>query len=226
MRARSFATALLLVVAACGGTVATTTTTTASPTAVPTTTQGTPVITATTAQETTTTTATADTTTTSPPAASGPQFVLSTVTLGDARMVVVTNIGDETGSLGGHWLCRRPQYYEFPNVDLAAGQSAAVSVGGDVFLPPPGAIVIEGTAFIGPFSPSSGEVGFYSSNSFSSPNEILSYVEWGESGHGRSGTAVSAGIWPEGGFVETTADTTAITANELPALEPDDWDTG
>ena len=224
MRTRAVGTALLLV-AACGGTVATTTTTTASPTAEPTTTQATPVTTATTAQETTATTAVAETTTTVPTAASGPQFVMSTVALGDSAMVVITNIGDEAGSLGGHWLCQRPQYYEFPNVELAAGESAAVSVGGDVFLPPPDAIVIEGTAFIGPFSPSGGEVGFYSSNSFSNPNEILSYVEWGASGHGRSGTAVSAGIWVEGGFVETTADTPSIVANQLPTLGPDNWDT-
>jgi len=220
MRARSIATALVLLVAACGGTVGETTTT--APQA-ETTTTPVPSTTAPASEPATTTPTVAETTTTSPTAASGPQFVMSTVALGDSAMVVITNIGDEAGSLGGHWLCQRPQYYEFPNVELAAGQSAAVSVGGSVFLPPPDAVVIEGTAFIGPFSPAGGEVGLYSSNSFGNPNDILSYVEWGASGHGRSGTAVSAGIWPESGFVETTADTSAIIANELPALGPDDW---
>jgi len=220
MRARSTATPLVLLVAACGGTVAETTTTIAR---VENTTIPAPSTTAPTPGAATTTTVVAETTTTVPTAASGPRFAMSTVALGDSAMVVITNIGDEAGSLGGHWLCQRPQYYEFPNVELAAGQSAAVSVGGDVFLPPPGAVVIEGTAFIGPFSPAGGEVGFYSSNSFSNPNDIVSYVEWGSSGHGRSGTAVSAGIWLDGAFVETTADSTAIIADQLPAEGPDDW---
>lgn len=220
MRARSIATALVLLVAACGGTVGGTTTSAqqSGTTTTPVPSTATPAT-----EPAPTTTTVAETTTTSPTVASGPQFVMSTVALGDSAMVVITNIGDEAGSLGGHWLCQRPQYYEFPNVELAAGQSAAVSVGGSVFVPPPGAIVIDGTAFLGPLSPAGGEMGLYSSNSFGNPNDILSYVEWGASGHGRSATAVSAGIWAEGAFVGTTADSTAIIADQLPAVGSDDW---
>ena len=68
------------------------------------------------------------------------------VSLGDLGQVVIQNVGGEAGSLGGLWLCQRPLYYEFPDVVLQPGESAAVSVGGNIFVPPPGAIAIEGIA--------------------------------------------------------------------------------
>ena len=217
MQAKSTVAILALVISACGGSTATTTTEAAADTtttaAAPTTTTG-PVGT------------TADvTTTTQAPAASGPVFVLSTVTFGAGPMIVITNIGDEAGNLGGHWLCQRPTYWEFPNIEVPAGQSVAVSAGGTVFLPPPGALVIEAQASIGGLKPEDGEIGFYQSRSFSDSSAILSYVEWGKPGHGRSSVAVSAGTWPDGVFVETNADTIALFATSLPATSPDDWAT-
>jgi hypothetical protein len=145
------------------------------------------------------------------------------VSLGVLGKVVIQNVGGEAGSIGGLWLCQRPSYYEFPDIVLQPGESAAVSVGGDIFVPPPDAIVIEGIAAIGPFDPASGEVGLYSKRAFEDPSAILSYVEWGNSGHGRSATAVSAGIWPDGGFVPTTADSGAILATTIPSTDPTHW---
>ena len=45
-----------------------------------------------------------------------------------------------------------------------------------------------------------GEVGLYTAQSFGSSDAIISYVEWGASGHRRSGVAVEAGVW-DGGTV-------------------------
>ncbi len=173
---------------------------------------------------TTTTSGTEATTTTQAATSGGAQFVISSVSFGTGRMVVITNIGDETGNLAGHFLCQRPAYWAFPDLEVPVGQSVAVSAGGSVFLPPPGALVIDESAGIGQLVASDGEVALYDSNSFGSSDSILSYVEWGSSGHPRSSVAVNAGIWPAGGFVETTSATVTIIANTVPATEPAHWD--
>lgn len=139
-------------------------------------------------------------------------------------MVVITNVGDDDGNLGGLFLCQRPSYYAFPDVDVPAGQSVAISTGGSVFVPPPGAITIDEIAAIGPLSAGDGEVGLYNSGDFGSPSAILSYVEWGSSDHGRSSVAIAAGIWS--GFVQTSADSVVILANTAPPMRAADWDVG
>jgi len=166
-----------------------------------------------------TTTATSST---PPSSTAGARFAVTAVHFGDAPMVIIENVGDETGSLAGHWLCQRPTYGELAAVEVAPGASVAVPVGGGAITPPPGVEVIEISSKIGSFDPTSGEVGLYSSSSFGSADAIVAYVEWGHSGHGRSGTAVAAGIWPEGGFVPTDAATTGIVAGGAPA-GPDGW---
>jgi hypothetical protein len=213
---------LSLLVAAGGGAADSTTTTSQGPTATTTTAAA---VTPTTGKAVTTT-APLETTTTEAPADSGPEFVLSIVTFGAGPMIVITNIGNETGNLGGHWLCQRPDYWEFPEIEVPAGQRVAVSAGGNVFLAPPGALVVEGQASVGALDPADGEIGLYNAQSFSSSDAILSYVEWGKSGHGRSSVAVDAGIWPDGGFVATSADTISLFATSLPATSIESWDAG
>ena len=215
--------ALVLVVAACGdddssGTTATTAaaTTGVTTTAAPTTEAPTTDAPTTTAAATTTAPATTE-------GSGGAMFEITSVTFGAGPMVVITNLGDAPGSLAGHWLCQRPAYYELPDVQVGAGQSFAISLGGSVFLPPPGAITVEETASLGAFNPGSGELALYSSSSFGSASDILSYVEWGTPGHGRSGTAVEAGIWVNGGFVETTDETELISRTDFETVGPDGW---
>ncbi len=178
---------------------------------------------------TTTISLTQDSTTTTPPAASpAARFVLFSISLGDLSQVIVQNIGDGSGSLAGYWLCQRPAYYEFPDVELQPGDLAAVAVTGrdDIFGPPSFAIAIEGVAAIGRLDPAGGEVGLYLGRDFGNPDAIVSYVEWGSSGHGRSGTAVGAQIWPDGGFVVTSEETGAISATVLPPTDPEHWSDG
>ena len=218
MRKLARSVVLILVISACGGSTTESTTSEAPSVTTP------PA-----ASATTTSTQVVGTTSTLPepsttaPGSSGAKFSLTMVSLGVLGQVVIQNVGSEAGTLAGHWLCQRPSYYEFPDIVLQPGEFAAVSVGGDVFEPPEGAIVIEGIAAIGPFNPESGEVGLYSGGDFSNSSAILSYVEWGDSGHGRSGTAVAAQIWPEGGFVPTTVDSEAILATTIPPTDPAHW---
>lgn len=222
MRKLAAPTVLILALAACGGSTAETTTSaapidTTAPVAATTTTSASP--------EPTTAT-TPESTTNAPVVSPGATFAITMISLGDLGQVVVQNVGNEPGSLGGFWLCQRPSYYEFPDVEVQPGESAAVSVGGDIFVPPPGAIAIEGVAGIGPLDPTDGEVGLYLDDAFGNPDAIVSYVEWGRSGHGRSETAVSAKIWPDGGFVETSEATGAILAAVIPPTEPAHWTSG
>lgn len=217
MRAQAILAALTLVIAACGTASDTATTAESEPT--------------TTIRPDTTTSAAATTTsaaveaTTSTPSPSGAHFVLTSVSLGDGGMIVITNVGDATGNLAGHFLCQRPAYFAIPDVEVPPGQFVAISTGGTVFQPPPDAITIDQVATIGTLSPGDGEVGLYDSGNFGASTDILSYVEWGSSGHGRSSVAVKAGIWSDG-FVQTADDSVSISANTLPAIEAAHWDVG
>lgn len=208
--------ALALVVAACGDDDSAGTT---AATAAATTTA--PVETTTTAPATATTAAPEETTTTAA-AGGGAHFVVGTVSF-DTPMVIIYNIGDGTGSLAGHWLCQRPSYQELPDIELAPGDALAISLGGDQFVPPPGALAFESPLNLGPISASGGEIGLYSSNSFGSADAILSYVEWGNSGHGRSATAVAGGVWEDGGFVATSDGTISISLEDFDDLTPAGW---
>lgn len=217
MRAQAILAALTLVIAACGTASETATTAESEPT--------------TTIRPDTTTSAGATTTsaaveaTTSTPSPSGAHFVLTSVSLGDGGMIVITNVGDATGNLAGHFLCQRPAYFAIPDVEVPPGQFVAISTGGTVFQPPPDAITIDQVATIGTLRPGDGEVGLYDSGNFGASTDILSYVEWGSSGHGRSSVAVKAGIWSDG-FVQTADDSVSISANTLPAIEAAHWDVG
>lgn len=215
MRTRSVLMAALLFAAAC--TSASTTTTTAG---TPTTTVPDAVTTSTAAPSTTET----GPTTTAEMVDADAQFVISSVSFGTGAMVVITNVGSEAGSLAGHFLCQRPNYWAIPDIEVPAGQSLAIGAGGSVLIPPPGALTLDDQAAIGQLSAGGGEVALYDSNSFGSSDSILSYVEWGSAGHQRSSVAIAAGIWPSGGFVATTTDNTVILANSLPATEPGNWD--
>ena len=68
-------------------------------------------------------------------------------------------------------------------------------------------------------------MGLYLDGSFDSSSSIVSYVEWGRAGHGRTGTAVAAGIWPSGDFVDS-AGSALITAITAPPVAAADWETG
>jgi hypothetical protein len=150
-------------------------------------------------------------------------FAIEMVTFGDGAMVVITNTGTGTGELAGHWLCQRPSYFQIPDVALDPGEQVAIALDGAGFEPPPGAMIVDAVATVGTIDPASGELGLYSSSQFDDATDIVSYVEWGSTGHGRSSVAVAAGIWTQGGFVATTPTTASLSATAVPTTGPDDW---
>jgi len=110
--------------------------------------------------------------------------------------VLLQNTGNTPWDLTGHYLCQRPSYFALPDITIPAGDIYWVGVGAAIDAPGVGA-----NGAVGSFDPGGGEVGLYSSNSFGDADAILSYVEWGSTGHGRSSVAVAAGIWSTGDFV-------------------------
>lgn len=155
-----------------------------------------------------------------------PTFSIVQVTFGDRPLIVVQNVGLGPGSTVGHWLCQRPGYFELPDVVLAPGERLFVGIGHE-----PTAVgaaaTVNAEGVLGDVVVESGEVGLYydlgARPDFGDATEIIGYVEWGEPGHGRSETAVEAGLWPAGGFVETTQETLALTALTQPTTGPQDW---
>ncbi len=220
-------TALVLLVAACGDGATATTIAAAPPaTAAPETT--TPP--SETAAATTTSTAPAQTTpstTVPPPADAFPAFALTQVVFGDNGYVAVTNVGDGPGDPGGHWLCQRPLYFEIPSTPLEPGETVWVAAGDGADLEgslgPSVTAVVSASGTLGTFKQDTGEIGLYRTGDFGSSDAIVHYVEWGEPGHGRAGVAVTAGIWPDGGFVEVPEGAVAISAAVPRAADPEDW---
>jgi hypothetical protein len=159
-----------------------------------------------------------------PPPDAAAAFAITSIAFGDSGFIQITNVGNAAGDAGGHWLCQRPAYFEIPSVVLEPGQSVWVAADRDD-LQFVGAVVaaVDAAGTLGRLSAASGEVALYTSNSFSDPAAIVDYVEWGSSGHGRSGVAVDAGIWPAEGFVETPDGTIAITSGGGDADEPAAW---
>ncbi len=198
MRSRFVLQVLLvgvLVASACADDTASTTvaTTALATTSAPATTQAAATTTATTQPPATT----AAPTTTVAASTSGLQIVqVGFDTSFQEGWVLLQNTGNTPWSLTGHYLCQRPNYFALPDVTIPAGDIYWIGVGAAIDAPGVGA-----NGAVGSFDPDGGEVGLYSSNSFGDANAILSYVEWGSTGHGRSSVAVAAGIWSTGDFV-------------------------
>lgn len=168
------------------------------------------------AATTTTTPGSSSTDTVTPPESSSSSttadgdatFAITEVDFPDGT-VTITNVGEVPGNLDGHAICQRPNYFTFGDILLNPGESYLFDAGS-----------------IGSIAPDNGEIALYSTADFGSADAILSYLEWGESGHGRSSVAVAAGIWPEGGFVETTTNISVLTTMGEIAIDPDEWAVG
>lgn len=232
----TIAAAALLIGGCAGDDDATVTTTTAPAVAAPTapattattTSAASPETTATPAPESTTTTTTtpaAESTTTTTTVAPGPGVLAITrVVFEPVTYVMITNVGSSPINLGSHWLCRRPAYLQLPDFELQPFDTVALGLDAE----PPGDLVGLTETFalgnaLGAISRNDGELGLYRGAQFDDPNAIVDYVEWGSPGHGRAATAIAAGIWDEGAFVEVPEEATSIASSGLPAAGFEDW---
>ncbi len=113
------------------------------------------------------------------------------------------NDGDAPIDLTGYFACNRPSYTELPAATLAPGESIDISSGGLSL------------------SADDGELGVYDSQSFSSTSAIQAYVQWGSDSHGRTGTAVAAGVWTDGEFVDNAGASIESTGSN--PISATDW---
>jgi hypothetical protein len=131
-----------------------------------------------------TTTADPATTTSSEVADGSPNpLVIAGVDFGNGQ-ILIRNVGSQVYDLTGHWLCNRPNYAPLPEVPLNPGETIEIAA-----------------SLIG-VAASNGEVALYTSQSFTDPNSIVRYVQWGADSHGRTSVAVAGGVWQDGDFVD------------------------
>ncbi len=152
------------------------------------------------------------------------EFTIAGAVFGDGGYVVITNVGSGRGSLAGFALCQRPSYYVLPDITLDPFDSVWVAAGDGSGLTASSIVeIIAANGAFGGLRPADGELALYSSAQFARADELVSYVEWGETDHGRSSLAIEAGLWEEGAFVEIPPDAFGVVATAAPATGPDDW---
>lgn len=151
-------------------------------------------------------------------------FALTRIGFALRPHVVVGNVGSGAGEMAGYWLCADGNYYEIPTISLAAGESVIVSFGETPPDPNIGVVdVFDASAVMGPIDPADGEMALYRNPVFDAASEIVDYLEWGLPGHDRTSIAVTAGIWPAGGFINSSRLTLGLQVTAPPASGPEDW---
>ena len=104
---------------------------------------------------------------------------------------------DAAVDVSGYWLCNFPAYDQLSSLTVECG---------DLVIQPGDYLVLSGWDA---FDATDAEIGLYRTSSFGSSSAIVSYLEYGSSGHVRANVAISAGIWTPDFFL--TAPTTGTS---------------
>lgn len=171
---------------------------------------------------TSTTTTTTTTTTTLPPDAAA-EFALTQVVFGDGAYAVITNWGNDVGSLAGSWLSQGPKTRALPDIELTPGEQALLGLAVE---PPPDLAGIAAKshlgAALGKIVQDGGELALYKGNPDDAAASLIGYVAWGDGPHPHAQQALDAGIWDEAS-VEIVDDTPSISTGIYPAQQASDW---
>ncbi len=117
-------------------------------------------------------------------------IVINEVNYGEDKKIELWNNGTVPVDLGPYWLCLGPgQYLQIQNATTDKETSELAS----------GEFLVIDWNELG----DSEGLGLYSTNSFTNPDAIIDFVQWGASGSARENVAVDAGIWTSGDFVES-----------------------
>jgi len=138
-------------------------------------------------------------------------ILITEVLAGD--VVELYNASDITIDVTDYWLCDFPAYDQISDFDIICGSTV---------MEPGSTLVICGWVI----DPADSELGLYTTNSFGNADAIVDYVEWGSSGHTRSGVAVAAGIWTTGNFIPALEDGLSAQKTELGDITSDAWHPG
>jgi hypothetical protein len=104
--------------------------------------------------------------------------------------VEIKNIGNQSENINFYWLCNFPDYANVGSLAPYCGVSTIE----------PGEI--KAFNFEG-IESQDGELGLYNAQDFGNPNAMVSYVQWGSSGHEREVVATQANLWTQGDFIPT-----------------------
>jgi hypothetical protein len=106
------------------------------------------------------------------------------------NQVEIINLGTTDIDISNYFLCSNMVYAQLSNLTTTCG---------DYILQPGELVVVDVDGTIN-VDGADGEMALYVDSSFGQSSSIRSYVEWGSTGHFRSGIAVIAGLWTTGEF--------------------------
>ncbi|MFK8055872.1 MAG: T9SS type A sorting domain-containing protein [Saprospiraceae bacterium] len=118
--------------------------------------------------------------------------------VGENGWIEIINNTDQTVDLTDYWVCNRPSYAVLSSLTIECGTLVLA----------PGEIVVV-KAFDG-LDVVDGELALYNTNSFADASAIVSYMEWGSTGNGRSALAVTAGLWTTGRVLSAPTSTQSL----------------
>ena len=122
----------------------------------------------------------------------------------------LTNTSNIEIDVSDFWVCDFPAYEQLQDLDVECGS---------LIILPGDQLVISGFTAV---DIDDSELGLYINSAFGSSNSIISYVEWGSTGHFRSNVAVQAGIWTAGDFVSGFQGTESLVYDGA-GIEASDW---
>lgn len=124
--------------------------------------------------------------------------VLNEIQFVGTDAIEILNNGNTVADLSDYWLCLGPGTY------VRLGTLTPVS--GSITALQPGAYLVLNYAL----TDDQGGLGLYSTNTFTDPNAIVDFVQYGAAGSARENVAVAAGIWTAGEFVPPLVRTGSI----------------
>ncbi len=114
--------------------------------------------------------------------------IINEVNISD-EWVELYNAGTTTIDISSYTLCNFPRYG-------VVSSNAVTLLSGSLLMAPGDITVVRWANNISPNGATSGEMGIYQMpGMYASTTNIQDYVQWGAPNHGRSSTAVSAGVW-------------------------------
>jgi hypothetical protein len=142
---------------------------------------------------------------------------------GDVAYVVITNWGNDAGSLDGLWLSQGEATRALPGLELSPGEQAFVGLATE---PPPDLVGANATAHLGAalgeIAKQGGEMAMYEGDPAEATTSLVGYVAWGDAPHPHAESATEAGLW-DGATVEIVDDTPSISTGIYPAVRAGDW---
>ena len=132
---------------------------------------------------------------------------------GSTNWVELYNAGNEPVDVSDHFLCDIPIY---PRI------SSLTVLSGSMTIPADGYLVLSWSNI----DAEDAEIGLYASttSSFGDPNSMLDYMQYGVAGHGRETTAVQAGVWAAGQFVDLAMGQETLQFTEGNAVGSSSWE--